>query len=259
MFEGLKKPKNLTHYKLMNGVTDFGQLTQFNNYETGYSFLIVCQVPKFMEMLAAENSDYQLLLDNYVHILEYEFRGLDGLDNLTVDTLEINDGISTINVISKVIEQSASEVQMRFFEKSGSVLTRFNELYLKGIKDSRTQTKTYHGLIQSGKLDDGFENEVFTLLYGVTDNTRLNLEKAYLLIAAQPNSAELSMYESEKGTIENREITMAFNCFPVTGDVVNKKAKAALDWMNNSDNPNKVILNSNDFAYTGVERIPTKK
>ena len=259
MFGNLKKPRNLTQYKLMQGVTDFGNLNQFNLYESGYSFLVVCQVPKFMEMLAAENSDFKDLLDNYVHILEYEFRGLDGLENITTDTLEITNGISNLNLIAKVTEQSASQVSMRFFEKSGSVITRFHEAYLQGIKDPKTQIKHYHGLIESGKLEAGYENEVFVMLYFVTDNTAREIEKAYLLLSAQPTSAETSIYNSEKGSIENKEITVEFNCYPVKGEKVYEKAKQMLNWMNNSENPNKLVVNSDNFAYSGIDKVVIPK
>lgn len=256
IFDGLKKPKNLTQYKLMQGVTDFGQVSQFNMYETGYSFLVVGSIPKFLEKLAElDKVTYAPLIENFKHILEYEFRGLTGIDDITADTLEITNGISNINLISKVNEQSASQVQMRYFEKSGSTLTKVLELFLKGIKDSKTQVKTYHGLIASGALEDGYENEIFTMMYFVTDNTARHVEKAYFLLAAQPTKAETSIYESEKGTIENKEITIEFNCFPVTGKPVYEKAQQILDWMNNPDNPDQFIANSNNFAYTGLDTI----
>lgn len=259
MFGNLKKPRNLTQYKLMQGVTDFGNLNQFNLYETGYSFLVVCQVPKFMEVLAAENSDFKNLLDNYVHVLEYEFRGLDGLENITSETLELTNGISNLNVISKVVEQSASTVSMRFFEKSGSLITKFHEAFLQGIKDPKTQIKHYHGLIESGKLEAGYENEVFMMLYFVTDNTATEIEKAYLLLSAQPTTAETSIYNSEKGSIENKEISVEMNCFPVKGDEVSAKAKQMLAWMNNSENPNKLVVNSDNFKYNGVDKVTIPK
>lgn len=259
MFDNLKKPRNLTQYKLMQGVTDFGNLNQFNLYESGYSFLVVCQVPKFMEVLASENSSFQDLLDNYVHILEYEFRGLDGLENITSETMELTNGISTLNMISKVTEQSASTVSMRFFEKSGSAITKFHEAYLQGIKDPKTQIKHYHGLISSGKLEAGFENEVFMFLYFVTDNTATEIEKAYLLLSAQPTTAETSIYNSEKGQIENKEISVEFNCFPVKGEKIYEKAKQMLNWMNNSENPNKLVVDSNNFEYSGIDKVTIPK
>lgn len=260
--EYLKKPTNLTQYKLMKGVTDFGQLEQFNLYESGYSFLVVCKIPKFLEELtkkdAKDESGLKSLIETYVHVLENEFKGLDGIEDITVDTLEISDGISSINLISKVTQQSTSTVSMRFLEKSGSVLTKTHELYLRGIKDPKTQVKHYHGLLEDGTIAEaGYEHEVFTLLYFVTDNTARNVEKAYLLMCAQPTKAETSIYNSEKGDIANKEVTVEMNCIPVTGEMVDKKAKEVLDLMNKREDGNSkfVDFNSTNFDYARLADI----
>ena len=257
MFDSLKAPRNLTGYKLMQGVTDYGNLAQFNLFETGYSFLLVCQMPKFIEELAKKKTQYQTLIDNYKRILEFEFRGLDGLDDMTVDTLDLTNGITNLKMIGKVNQQSDATVTMQFFEKSGSAITKFHELFLTGLKDPMTQGKHYHGLIKDGTLEAGYENEVFTLLYLVTDNTMLQLERAYLLLCAQPTKADFSMYNSTKGDIQNKEISVEFNCFPVKGDEVYKKANEALAWMNNEENDDQIIIDSSDYKYTGIDKIKT--
>lgn len=260
LFENLKKPRNLTHFKLMQGVTDYGNLAQFNLFETGYSFLRVIQIPVFMEKLALKYPDsYGVIVNNYKRILEFEFRGLEGLDNLTADSLEITDGISTVNVVGKVNQQSAAQVTMQFFEKSGSTLTKFNEMYLRFVRDPRSQIKHYGGLIKDGTVEAGYENETFILLYLVTDNTARELERSFLLLAAYPTSAELSMYNSTKGEIDKKEISIEYNCFPVTGNLVDAKAKEMLDWMNNDENPDQIVTDSSDYAYTGLDKIKVNK
>lgn len=261
MFKNLSVPRDYTTSTLMRGVTDFGNLKQYNLYETGYSFLVVVGVPTFLEKLAETNKMYDNLLKNYIHILENEFRGLDGLEDLTTENIDLTNGISTLNIISKVNEQSASNISMRFFEKAGTPMTRLHELFLKGIKDPKTQIKTYHGLIDKGILEPGYENEVFTLLYFVTDNSVTQIEKAYLLLNCQPTKAETSMFESEKGTIEAREITAEFTCFPVTSDDINSKARKCLDYMLNDATPasKKLIKQSTEFQYTipkNVQNLP---
>ena len=52
IFANTKGFKDVTSYKLMRGVPDFGSLVQFNPYETGYAAFIVCEMPKFIETLA---------------------------------------------------------------------------------------------------------------------------------------------------------------------------------------------------------------
>ena len=234
MYEGLKSPMSVTQYTLMRGVTDFGNLKQYDLYESGYPFLVVVDYPRFLRALKEQGpQEYKILIENYVHVLEYEFRGLDGLDNITADTSELTNGINTLNLITKVNEQANGTFTMRYWEKSGSVITRTHKLFLTGIKDPRTQIKTYHGLIDRGVIQNpGFHNEVFTFLYFVTDNTMSKIEAAYLIIAAQPTTAEVNIYNVEKGNMEFKELSVEFTGFPYTSAKVNKAAKDILEWIN---------------------------
>ncbi len=258
MFEHLKQPRDVTKFNLMRGTTDFGELTQFNMYETGYSYLALISIPKFLDVLAQKNKNYTTLINNYKHIIEREFKGLDGLEDITTDAGDITDGITTIQVINKVTKQGGSSFSLNYQEKSGSIITRVHELYLSGIKDPRTQAKHYHGLIQRGLVEPGFENEVFTFLYFTTDNTMTQIEKAYYIVGAQPTKAQTSIYNSTKGEIGFADISVEFTGFPITSNEVDKKAKAYLDWLNNPANPDHVVLNSSEFAYTGVDKIKTR-
>lgn len=226
----VKKPRNLTEYTAYRGVTDFTQIGQFNQFETGYSFLSVIEMPKFLEKAAELDSTYvQPLVASFKHMLEYEFRGLDGLPDISAEYSTITNGVQEIQMINKVVEDTTVTVSMSYYEKSGSPITKLSEYYLTGIKDKRSQAKHYHGLIAQGAMDAGYENEVFTLLYYVTDNTYLELERAVLLANCQLTKAETSIYNSTKGEISNKEMTIEFNCFPITGNKVDKAAKAMLE------------------------------
>ena len=226
----VRKPRNLTEYTAYRGVTDWTQIGQFDQFETGYSFLSVISIPKFMRKLADLDTTFAgPLVDSFIHMLEYEFRGLDGVPDIASETATITNGIQDINMIKKVTQDSSIEINMSYFEKSGSLITKFSEYYLTGIKDYRSQAKTYHGLIASGEMSPGYENEVFTLLYYVTDNTYLELERAFLFVNAQLNKVDNSVYNSNRGDIDNKEITLSFNCFPITGNKVDKAAKAMLE------------------------------
>ena len=158
IFDGTTETKDLTSYALFRGVTDWADLTQFNQFETGYSFLVVLSIPKFMKLLSEKNEKYRNLIETYVHVLEYEFRGLEGIENMSSDPNELTNGIKTLNVITKVNSQSNGQFTMRYYEKAGSLITKFHELFLRGIKDPTTQVKHYHGLIESGELEPSFAN-----------------------------------------------------------------------------------------------------
>lgn len=246
-----KRPMSFSQYTMMRGTVDFSNAKQFNFFESGYSFLVILSRPLFIEALADQDKQYwnkgkntELFLGNidkesvadllnlFCYILENEFRGASGFDDITSEALEFTDGINTIATLGKTVQQSNAEITMQFTERSGAALTSFIEFYLKGCKKSRTQAKTYHGLISAGIMAGGFENEVFNLLYIVTDNTLLGLEKAYLLLNAWPNKASTSIYESEKGTIEMKTIDIPWTCFVMDGEEVNHRAVQMLAYIN---------------------------
>lgn len=243
-----KRARSVGEYARMRGVTDFTNAAQFNLYEKGYSHLFVISRPEYLEKIAETDPEVSNMLRVFTYILEYEFKGLDGIEDISVDSLEVTDGISTMNVVGKVNKQSASEVSMTFTEKSGSVITNFLKYYLEGIKDPRTQAKTYHGLIKYGLMSGGFEKEVFNLLYVVTDNTMLSIEKSYLLCNAWPTKAQTSIYNSERGSIEKADIEVSWQCFVVDGPEVDARALDVLAFVNEKEAVSKVYDKQIDEA-----------
>lgn len=247
----VKMPRSITEYTLMKGVTDFSNLKQFDVFESGYSFLTVVSVPRFMDILGSKDTNVRNMQDGLTHIMEGEFRGLSGIPDITADPGTISNGINELNIINKVNMDTSIQVEMTFWERSGSLITKYLDYYLTGIKDPYTQAKTYHGLIADGTITDpGPEYETFTFLYYVTDNTCRKLEKAYLLANAQPTTAPNSqLYNSTKGTIEFQEISMSFNCFPIYGDRVNLYAGMMLQHDLTTDGKRRLILDSNDYDW----------
>lgn len=263
MFEYLKEPRNLLGYTLMRGTTDWTQLEQFNLYEKGYPFLIVVGIPEFLRTAAQKDQRMSNLIKNYVHILEYEFRGMSGLADLTANTSPITNGFNDFNVITRTQEQGSETFTFNYTEKSGSTLSKVQEFYLRGVRDPNSGFKHYNGQISknSGSLYNpevsgsiGFEKETFSFLYLHTDNTGLMLERAVFLVGAQPTNAPFStLYNADKGSIEFAEIGVEFMAYPIYGTEVDKRAQQILDWMNNeSANTYHVARNSYDYKWSRV-------
>ena len=255
MFSSLMSTRDLSKFTLMRSVTDYANLEAYNLYESSYSFLVLVQVPEFMKKLCDQNSEYKKMFDTYCHILEYDFRGLSGIDNITAETGELTNGISNVEIINKVTMQAASSFTMRYFERHGSVITRTHELFLRGIKDPRTQVKHYNGLIPKGLMEPGYENEVFSFMYLVCDNTLMNLEKCIYIVAAQPTGAQWDIYNSEKGSIEFKELDVEFKGYPIVGRKINEKGKEFLNWIRQN-----TTWDEMEFNYSGVDNMtPYKK
>lgn len=247
MHKGLISPKDTTQYNLFRGVTDFGNLAQIDYAETGYSFLVHLDSPVFLKELARKDAEFDKLLKNYIHIIECEFKGLDGLENLTSETLEISDGIRQINMIGKVNEQASTTVTLNGYkERIGSPITKVHDIYLRGIKDGSTEFKTYHGLIENETLEPSYENEVFKYLYITTDNTGLRIENAYMLLNAQPTTSHLGdISNSTKGDINHIELSIELNCFPVRGPKVTEKAQSILKDLH-------IVRRTEDMIFKGI-------
>lgn len=259
MFTDLKTPRDITNYMLFRGTTDFTQLEQFDLYESGYPYLVVVSIPEFLRKMADQDESIKKLVDSYVHILEYEFKGFQsGLESITSEPGEINNGLQSMNVITKTSGVSGLTFSMNYMEKSGSILTKVHELYLRSVKDPATGFKTYNGLIGTGNgqinpQNAGFDKECFSFLYMHTDNTGLLLEQAAYLVGCMPTTADLStLYNGQKGDIQFQEVSAEFTGFPIRGAAVNARAKKILDWMNSSANNNMVHRNSWDYNYSGV-------
>lgn len=247
----IKLPRNVTEYTLMKGVTDFSNLKQFDLFETGYSFITVVSVPKFMEILGQQDARVKNLQDGVTHIIEGEFKGLSGIPDISANAGSISNGNNEMQLINNVTMDTSIQVDMSFYERSGSLLTNYLTYYLTGIKDPNTKAKTYHGLIETGIITDpGSDYETFTFLYYVTDNTCRKIEKAFLLANAQPTSAPLgNMYNSTKGSIDFQEISINFNCFPIMGDTVNKYAAMLLQNDLSTNTNRRLVLDSNEYRY----------
>lgn len=263
-FKGLKTPRELLNFNLMRGVTDFSNLEQWDLYEKGYPFLCVVSIPQFLRDLAKQDENIRTIVNNYVHILENDFRGIDNVDNITGETGEITNGIRSISVINKVMKPTNSNFSLNYYERSGSILTKAHELYLTGIKDPDTQVKHYHGLIDawtfngvdtvSGK-DPGPHQECFSFMYFLTDNTMTKIERAFLIAACQPTTANYTdLYTGTKGDIQFAEVSLPFNGFFINNDFVYQKAQDMLLAMRNPANitNSRIIVDSNNFKYNAI-------
>lgn len=277
MFQYLATPRDLQQYTLMRGVPDFSNLKQFNNYEKGFPYLIVVSIPEFLKRLAkvgsapaansnslglkiGTNNSLANLINNYVHILEYDFKGLDsGIEQLSTETQEVTNGLQSINVITKTTGITSTNFSMRYTEKVGEPITKVHELYLRSIRDPASGFKTYGGLIgmnDSNGYKDlsevGFEQETFSFLYLHTDNTGLQLTRAVYFVGCQPTSSDLTIYNAERGTVEFAEVSAEFTGFPIMGAAVNKRAQSVLDWINSESNTLAAHRNSWVYDYAAA-------
>lgn len=252
-----KQAYTAENYADMRGVVDFGNLLQFAPYESGYCFLAVINGPAFAQDIK-KVSGYEFfadLQDAFITILEQEFKGLSGIEDITSDTMDITDNIATLSLIGKVTQTTNGQISMSFTEKTGSVITKYISYYLRFIKDPKSEAKTYGGAITADVATTmpGLHKEVFNMLYIVTDSTCLNIEKAFLILNAQPTQANYGdLYNNTKGDISTKDIDVTFNAFVVDGALPNRLAHVYMrNLVKTSKNENgKIIVSSYDFNWS---------
>ena len=280
IFSNTMTPREVTSFTLMRGVTDFSNLQQYDLFETGYSFLVCLQIPKFLEEARKLCTPYANLIDSYKHIIEYDFTGAQGIEAMTTETGALTNNIDTLNIITRVTEQGGTNFSMNYFERSGAIITKTHELFLRGIKDPRTQLKRYLGIINgprtsstekstkstitvNGKqvsispMEASYHNEVFHYLLIVTDNTGYNVEKSFILASAQPSQANTDIYNVTKGEIGFSQFAVQMNAFPITGRLVNQKASKLLEYINAATCFDEMEFGYNILSPTGDENNST--
>lgn len=210
----------------IRGFADFGNLKQFNLFESGNGVFAIINTPYFMRT----NSLTKDMDSKFRDCVESEFKGIDGLGNIEADVSEISDGVTSMELITKVTEPGSTTISINVMEKSGRIYTKYQEAYLRGIRDPHSHVATYNGLLeQNSDLEPGFQYEVFNFLYFVPDKSWRNIEIAYVLLNAQLTDAKLSeVANSQRGNYEFKEIPLEFRCLPVRGKAVNKLALAYL-------------------------------
>ena len=109
-------------------------------------------------------------------------------------------------------------------------------------------------------MEPSLENEVFTLLFYATDNTMLRIERAVLLCNCQLTKAESSMYNGSRSDINNHEVTVEFNCFPVRGVLVDRAAKTLLEditgvYVDNSSGGVEIMEGNTTSVDQGIKEI----
>ena len=104
-------------------------------------------------------------------------------------------------------------------------------------------------------MDPGPHQECFSFMYFLTDNTMTKIERAFLIAACQPTSANYSdLYTGNKGDIQFAEVSLPFNGFFINNDYVYQKAQDMLLAMRNPANlsGSRVIVDSNNFKYNAI-------
>ena len=224
--------KDLTKYSLFLGGLNVKAkaLEQYNPLKTGYTRIFVVQMPKFM------NRILPIASKNFKHMIEYGFKSIDGIQNLTMEYEAITGGYAGRSFeIPTILKDETNAITIKLQEMSGSPVREYIEMWLSGISDPHTGLCHYHGALDkdSATGNAGMEaiqaNQVAEMVYVSTDNTGREIEFACLLSNMIPKVVKRDHYNYESGTHNAVEYDVEFTCTMYTSPDVNEVAKLLLD------------------------------
>ena len=224
--------KDLTKYSLFLGGLNVKAkaLEQYNPLKTGYTRIFVVQMPKFM------NRILPIASKNFKHMIEYGFKSIDGIQNLTMEYEAITGGYAGRSFeIPTILKDETNAITIKLQEMSGSPVREYIEMWLSGISDPHTGLCHYHGALDkdSATGNAGMEaiqaNQVAEMIYVSTDNTGREIEFACLLSNMIPKVVKRDHYNYESGTHNAVEYDVEFTCTMYTSPDVNEVAKLLLD------------------------------
>ena len=224
--------KDLTKYSLFLGGLNVKAkaLEQYNPLKTGYTRIFVVQMPKFM------NRILPIASKNFKHMIEYGFKSIDGIQNLTMEYEAITGGYAGRSLeIPTILKDETNAITIKLQEMSGSPVREYIEMWLSGISDPHTGLCHYHGALDkdSATGNAGMEaiqaNQVAEMVYVSTDHTGREIEFACLLSNMIPKVVKRDHYNYESGTHNAVEYDVEFTCTMYTSPDVNNVAKLLLD------------------------------
>lgn len=224
--------KDLTKYSLFLGGLNVKAkaLEQYDPLKTGYTRIFMVQMPKFM------NKILPIATKNFKHMIEYGFKSIDGIQNLTMEYEAITGGYAGRSFeIPTIMKDETNAITIKLQEMSGSPVREYVEMWLSGISDPHTGLCHYHGALN---IDDTTgnqymeaiqANQVAEAIYVSTDNTGKQIEFACLLSNMIPKVVKRDHYNYESGTHNAVEYDVEFTCTMYTSPDVNNVAKLLLD------------------------------
>lgn len=223
--------KDLTKYSLFLGGLNVKAkaLEQYDPLKTGYTRIFFVQMPKFMNHIMEKSTK------NFKHMLEYGFKSIDGLQNLTMEYEQITGGYAGRSFeIPTILKDETNAITIKVQEMSGSPVREYIETWLTGISDPHTGLCHYHGAIDDDPVTGNQTmeaiqaNQVAEAIYVSTDNTGRNIEFACLLSNMIPKVVKRDHFNYESGTHNAVEYDIEFTCTQYCSPDVNTVAALLL-------------------------------
>lgn len=219
--KGLKGYKgDISNYALFLGGLNTGNaaLKQYDPLKTGYARIFFVRMPAFME------DKFPQMTLNARHIFEYGFTRIDGIQNLELQTEQIQGGYANRSFeVGTMSNDGTNNLTIGLYEFAGSPIREFTELWITGIADPITGIGHYHGSTK----EYAQYNHTAEAIYVVTDPSGRSdgIEYACLLTNMMPKSVKKDHFNYQSGTHEIVQVDVDFSASKYESAQINQLAK----------------------------------
>ena len=221
--EGAKDPTSadLSKYALFLGGTNVVNevLSVYDPLKTGYGRLFMVRKPTFLVSTIAKK------FNNFKHILEFGNTAVQGINDITVQTNQIQGGYTgKAFELPSVATDDTNQFTVTVYEFSGSPVREVVHTWINGMSDLLTGLTHYNGA-----ADDVLQsNQTAEFIYCCTDSTGTKVEYACLFANCFPKNLNLSSFNYTAGQHELVEMQIEFSCVKYESIQINKVATALI-------------------------------
>ncbi len=194
-------------------------LKQYDPLKTGFGRIFMVRQPKFvMEMLPEK-------LRKFKHVLEYANIGVEGLQNITLDSNPLTGGYTNRQMdVPNIAKDDQTSFTIKTYEFSGSLMREVIQYWINGIADIQSGLSHYNG----AKVPVCQANQSAEFIYVVTDQTGTNVEYACMFANCVPREIKLDQFNYSAGDHNLVQMDIEFTCTRYMSPQINNLAQALL-------------------------------
>lgn len=221
----------ITDYALFLGGLNVtrGALQQYDPLKTGFGRIFMIRTPQFIDDLAADNTELGRKRDMFKHILEYANTGVEGGNDISVQTAQMQGGYTNRAFdIPTIATDDTNELTIKTYEFSGSPVREFIQFWINGVTDLQSGFSHYYG----AKTAVSQANHTAEFIYVVTDQSGKKVEFAALYANCFPKNVQLSQFNYDAGTHDLVTMNVTFTATRYMSPQINKQAVQLLSKYN---------------------------
>ena len=194
-------------------------LEQYDPLKTGFGRIFMIRKPLFVD------KQIPTKLAKFKHVLEYANIGVEGLQNITLDSNPLTGGYTNRQMdIPNIAKDDQTSFTIKTYEFSGSLMREVIQYWINGVADIQSGLSHYNG----AQIPVCQANQTAEFIYVVTDQTGTNVEYACLFANCMPREIKLDQFNYSAGDHNLVQMDIEFTCTRYMSPQINNLAQGLL-------------------------------